>query len=131
MRNDMAKIWVLDTETKGTGANMVPLERVLKKPNPHPEPLYVPPKRRAPEQKPPEPRPPREFKIVDLMSREVLAEGTSARETLLALQEVRSIVDVNVYVWQPDDERWRLLTLGEKRLMWDSRDEAELPLATP
>jgi hypothetical protein len=28
----MAKTWVLDTETKGTGANMVPLERVQKKP---------------------------------------------------------------------------------------------------
>ncbi len=26
----MAKVWVLDTETKGTGANMVPLEKVLR-----------------------------------------------------------------------------------------------------
>jgi hypothetical protein len=126
----MAKVWVLDTETKGTGANMVPLERVLKKPNPNPEPLYVPPKRPAPEEKPADPRAPREFKVVDLMSREILAEGTSARETLQVLREVRSVVDVNVYVWQPDDGTWRLLTLGEKRLMWDSRDEAELPLAT-
>ena len=25
----MARIWVLDTETKGTGAEMVPLEKVL------------------------------------------------------------------------------------------------------
>ena len=25
----MAKVWVLDTETKGTGANVVPLEKVL------------------------------------------------------------------------------------------------------
>jgi hypothetical protein len=32
------KTWVLDTETKGTGANMVPLEKVLKKPEPAPEP---------------------------------------------------------------------------------------------
>jgi hypothetical protein len=109
---------------------MVPLERVLKKPNPNPEPLYVPPKRPAPEEKPADPRAPREFKVVDLMSREILAEGTSARETLQVLREVRSVVDVNVYVWQPDDGTWRLLTLGEKRLMWDSRDEAELPLAT-
>lgn len=31
------KTWVLDTETKGTGANMVPLEKVLKKPEPAPE----------------------------------------------------------------------------------------------
>jgi hypothetical protein len=27
----MAKTWVLDTETKGTGANVVPLEKVQKK----------------------------------------------------------------------------------------------------
>jgi hypothetical protein len=30
----MAKVWVLDTETKGTGANVVPLEKVLKRPEP-------------------------------------------------------------------------------------------------
>ena len=28
----MAKVWVLDTDTKGTGAQMVPLEKVLEKP---------------------------------------------------------------------------------------------------
>jgi hypothetical protein len=28
------KTWVLDTETKGTGANVVPLEKVLKQPDP-------------------------------------------------------------------------------------------------
>jgi hypothetical protein len=32
------KTWVLDTETKGTGANMVPLEKVLEKPEPPPAP---------------------------------------------------------------------------------------------
>jgi hypothetical protein len=32
------KTWVLDTETKGTGANMVPLEKVLKKSETAPEP---------------------------------------------------------------------------------------------
>ena len=30
----MAKTWVLDTDTKGTGARMVPLDDVLKKPEP-------------------------------------------------------------------------------------------------
>ena len=39
------KTWVLDTETKGTGANMVPLEKVLRKPEPAPEPA---PARRRP-----------------------------------------------------------------------------------
>jgi hypothetical protein len=32
----MGKVWVLDTETKGTGANMVPLEKVQAKPAPNP-----------------------------------------------------------------------------------------------
>jgi hypothetical protein len=32
------KTWVLDTDTKGTGANMVPLEKVLEKPEPEPAP---------------------------------------------------------------------------------------------
>jgi hypothetical protein len=32
------KTWVLDSETKGTGANMVPLEKVLDKPEPTPAP---------------------------------------------------------------------------------------------
>jgi hypothetical protein len=31
------KTWVLDTETKGTGASMVPLDKVLKRPEPEPE----------------------------------------------------------------------------------------------
>jgi hypothetical protein len=30
------KTWVLDTETKGTGANVVPLEKVLEQPEPAP-----------------------------------------------------------------------------------------------
>jgi hypothetical protein len=32
----MGKVWVLDTETKGTGAQMVPLENVRAKPEPAP-----------------------------------------------------------------------------------------------
>jgi hypothetical protein len=32
MEIDMGKAWVLDTDTKGTGAQMVPLEKVLEKP---------------------------------------------------------------------------------------------------
>jgi hypothetical protein len=30
----MSKVWVLETHTKGTGANMVPLEKVLSTPEP-------------------------------------------------------------------------------------------------
>jgi hypothetical protein len=32
----VGKVWVLDTETKGTGANMVPLEKTQKRPEPAP-----------------------------------------------------------------------------------------------
>jgi hypothetical protein len=38
----MGKTWVLDTETKGTGANMVPLEKVLERPEPAEKPLRRP-----------------------------------------------------------------------------------------
>ena len=30
-------------------------------------------------------------------------------------------VDVNVSVWEPGEDRWRLLTLAEKQLLWQRR----------
>jgi hypothetical protein len=41
----MGKTWVLDTETKGTGANVVPLEKTLAKPAPKPIPRTAKPRR--------------------------------------------------------------------------------------
>jgi hypothetical protein len=117
----MTRVWVLDTETKGTGAEMVPLDRVVRKPAPSEEPFFVPPKRAPREPKSAEPRAPRAFKIVDIVTQEVLAEDAPAREAVAVLSGVRSIVDVRVYVWEPKPERWRLLTLDEQRLMWDRR----------
>jgi hypothetical protein len=55
------------------------------------------------------------------MTREALAEDASAREAVSALDDVRSIVDVNIFVWQPKSEKWRLLTLDEKRRLWERR----------
>jgi hypothetical protein len=122
----MAKIWVLDTETKGTGAQMVPLEKVLKKKRTKGSaPVVVP--RRATESRPapaPQPRQPHRFKVVDLVSREVLAEGANARVTVDLLRQVRSVVDVNIFVWEPKLDRWRLLTLGEQKALWRFRDAA-------
>jgi hypothetical protein len=117
----VGRVWVLDTETKGTGAEMVPLDKVLKKPAPSREPLFVPPEPLPREPAPPEPRPPLRFKIVDVMTRVALADDVGAREAVGALGDVRSIVDVNVYVWQPKSEKWRLLTLDEKRRLWERR----------
>jgi hypothetical protein len=111
--------WVLHTETKGTGAQMVPLESVEKRGS-HVEPVFVPRKpAKAAEPAPPTPREPRRFKIVDLMTREELADGVLAQEALDVLSDARSIVDVNIYVWLQERERWRPLTFAERRVMWD------------
>ncbi len=48
----MRKTWVLDTDTKGTGARMVPLEDVLQKPEPKPKPERTSPARRRVEPSP-------------------------------------------------------------------------------
>ena len=117
-----SRVWILDTETKGTGAQMVPLESVLSRPEPHKEPL-VDPRTRRPKAEPkdPGPRPPRRFRVIDIASREVLADGADARHTLDLLGGLRSSVDVNVHVWEAESERWRLLTLGERQLLWERR----------
>jgi hypothetical protein len=120
---DMAKTWVLDTETKGTGAHMVPLEKVLRKGGREPELNLVELKRAVSPKLAPEPEAPpaRRFKVVDIMTRETLAEHADARTTVELLGQVRSIVDVNIYVWNPKRQSWRMLTLDERRTLWDFR----------
>jgi hypothetical protein len=118
----MKRIWVLDTETKGTGAQMVPLDKVVEQPDP--KPLFVPRKRTPKPAPEPAPRPPRRFKVVDLSSREVLAEDADARATVELLGGIRSSVDVNVSVWEPSTAAWRLLTLREKQLLWERRTQS-------
>ena len=121
----MGKTWVLHTETKGTGAQMVPLESVEKRAS-HVEPVFVPRKpAKSGEPEPPKPRAPRMFKVVDLMTREELADGVLAKEALAVLRDARSIVDVNVYVWQEEHQRWRHLTFAERRVMWDQAHAPE------
>ena len=117
----LGTVWVLDTETKGTGANMVPLERVLKKPGSAPESVRVLRQPKPPPPTPAEPRGPRRFKVVDVMTREVLADGADTRAAVKLLEDVRSIVDVTIWVWQPEAERWRMLTLEEVRSLWEYR----------
>jgi hypothetical protein len=115
----MSKTWVLHTETKGTGAQMVPLERT-KKSSSTVEPVLVPRKRRRPkEAEAPKPRPPRRFKVVDVMTREILADDVLAREAIEVLADVDSVVDVNVYMWQEERARWRMLTFAERKTMWE------------
>ena len=101
------KVWVLDTETKGTGAEMVPLEKTQRRAAPSAEPFWAPPPRRPREPAPPPARAPRRFRVVDVLSGEPLGSDLSPREAVELLRGVRSTVDVRVYV--REDERWRLL----------------------
>jgi hypothetical protein len=115
------RTWVLDTETKGTGATMVPLDRVERPEQPKREKLWVPPKRTPREPKPPEPPAPRRFRVIDVLSRRVLLQDGSVRETLALLGGIERMHDVTVYVWEPDEDRWRLLTMTEQRVVWERR----------
>jgi hypothetical protein len=91
-----------------------------------PGPLVVrQPKPRPPQ--PSEPRGPRRFKVVDVMSRKVLAEGADARTTVELLEGVRSIVDVSIYVWEEKAEKWQQLTQREAHMLWDLRGSATRP----
>ena len=119
---DMAREWVLDLDPSGTGAEMRPLDSVLRKPEPKPDLAQV---RRKPQPRPepaPEPRKPRRFKVVDVMTRQVLAEDVSVRPVLELLGETRSVVDVVVYVWDREGQDWRPLTMREQKLLWAERE---------
>ena len=118
----MAKTWVLDTETKGTGAEMLPLEKVLDRGARPSERISVARRRRGGRPDPtPEPRRPPRFRVVDVMTQEVLADGADTRTTVELLRRVRSTVDVRVHVWDESAERWRLLTHREQAALWNLR----------
>ena len=116
------KVWVLDTETKGTGAEMVPLDKVLRKPgSSEPLAVHAPPKREPRPPKEPEPKPPRSFRIVDVITGDVLGEHLDTSSAIAALEDVGSVVDVRIYAWDHGTERWVLLTLGEQKALWEFR----------
>ncbi len=120
----MGKVWVLDTETKGTGANMVPLEDVQAKPSRERELIFVPPPRRERSAEEPAPRSPLRFKVVDVMSAQTLAEDAGGREMLALLNGVKSVVDVRISAWDDESHRWRVLTPSEHRKLWELRARA-------
>jgi hypothetical protein len=127
----MAKTWVLETHTKGTGANIVPLEEGAAPVPPEPserEPLYVP---RKPAPRPaPEParKAPSRFKVVEVTTGRVLAEDAGVRATVELLREVPSITDVAIWIWSERHGRYVLLTHREQRRLWELR-EAVRPAA--
>ena len=115
---------MLDTETKGTGAEMVPLEKVQRRsPGRGARPVRAPEPRprRAPE---PAPRGPRRFRIVDVRSGRTLAEDADARAAVDLLKGFRSLVDVRAYVWDAGGEDWRPLTLAEQKSLRELRTAA-------
>jgi hypothetical protein len=120
----MAKTWRLDTETKGTGAHVVPLDQAGEHSGASEELATVTLERppRMPEQ--PEPLGPRTFKVLDVRSSQVLAEGTDTRATLDLLADIGSMLDVRIYVWMQRAGRWRLLGLDEQRALWRFRGRA-------
>ena len=83
--------------------------------------LWVPPKKTPREPKPAEPAAPRRFRVLDVVTRAVLLEDGSVREMLSLLGTVEHINDVNLYVWEPGGERWRLLSIAEQRVVWERR----------
>ena len=121
---------MLDADTKGTGAEMVSLEKfqqrrrssesaspatVLRRsdPNETAESAVAEPVVEA--------RVPRRFRAVSVLSGEVVAEDAGAREVVEAMRWSRSVADLRVYVWEPDEEDWRPLTLRERRAIWAFR----------
>jgi hypothetical protein len=118
----MAKTWILDTETKGTGAHIAPLNP--KRGGAEPELAVVTLERPPRPVRSPEPPAPRAFKVVDVMSSQVLGEGVDTREALQLLADLRTVVDARIYVWVQSSRRWRLLTLGEQKALWELRGPA-------
>jgi len=120
----MGKTWVLDTDTKGTGAEMVPLEQTLRRRTGRGalEPQFTPPSRRERPAQPPAPRAPARFKVTDVRSRATLVEDADARATIGVLKDARSIVDVVVSQRDPRTGGWRRLTLAQQRELWALRD---------
>ena len=114
------RAWVLDTETKGTGAHVEPLKDAAGR---EPEKALNLTRFKTPPSppRPPAQRQPRRFKVVDVLGNRVLAEDVGAGGAIAALEQLRSARDARVSVWDASVERWRLLTIAETRTLWGFR----------
>ena len=104
---------------------MVPLERHQVGPSP-PVPGFKLPRLKERQKPEPEPRGPLRFRLVDVVSRELLADDVDARGAVAAMRGLNSVIDVSAYVWNNETDRWRLLTLAETRALWELRGEAAI-----
>jgi hypothetical protein len=123
----VAKTWVLDSETKGTGAHVVPYEKTLQRARVEQELALVELDRTPTRPAPTAPPQPLTFKVVDVMSLRVLAEGSNAREAVRTLEGMRSVLDARIYVRSAERDRWRLLTLAEAKVLWGFRGRLDPP----
>jgi hypothetical protein len=131
----MAKTWVLETHTKGTGANIVPLDDGAPAPDAEPrerEPLFVPRKPAPKAPAAPPPKPPSRFRVVEVTTGRVLADDAGVRATVELLRDdVASITDVAIWTWSEKHGRYVLLTHREQRRLWDLRDRVGPAPAAP
>jgi hypothetical protein len=129
----MAKTWVLDTETKGTGANMVPLEAVLRRQGAERglATVSLAPQRRSVPAASPEAPAPLRFRLVDVLGGRELARDVGVQAVVRILEDMRTVLDARVYVWLEDRRRWRLLTLEEHKLLWQFRGSGDEQSAAP
>jgi hypothetical protein len=77
--------------------------------------------KRAPRRREAEPAAPRRFRVIDALSREVVADDADLTATVQALRGLAQAVDASVYVWEPKACEWRLLTRRELSLLWERR----------
>jgi hypothetical protein len=117
----MAKTWVLDTETKGTGAHVAPIEKTSRSARRERDLALVEFGRTPSPPRPAAAPEPLRMKVVDVMSSQVLVENVDAREAVEALEGLRSVLDARIFRWDAERSRWRLLTLGECKALWAFR----------
>ncbi len=118
----MAKTWVLDTETKGTGAHIAPLpEGELNQAAERELSLVTLRRPRAEPSSGEERREPLRFRLVDVMSGRELARDVDAAATIGLLEGMRSVLDARLFVRTAGTGRWRLLTLAEAKALWGFR----------
>jgi len=121
----VAKTWVLDTETKGTGAHIAPLTGGARGGTKEAELALVQLTRSPRPPRPSEPPATTTFRVVDVLGGEVLGEDLAAREAVEALAGMRSALDARVYLRHGAGARWRLLSLADTRRLWTlARDRA-------
>ena len=57
------------------------------------------------------------------MTKRVLADRADTRGVVDLLGGVRSVVDVDVYVWEDAAAKWQQLTQREKQMLWGLRSK--------